>query len=262
MFTCAVASMFFAMVGCSSSSDTTETKVDSGSSSSIASCVGNIAWYNENSEGVAKPVGTKTANSYGLYDMLGNAVEWASDCYHENFTGAPTDGTSWSESTCTYRVIRGGCYGLTARGVRASMRDGVEPNFYGSCAPGVRCVRTSSTVPATAKVTLEWVSIAAGSFNMGCSTGDTDCYDNEKPTHPVTVAAFEMMKYEATQQQYFDQMNEVPWSQTACSNCAATYVNWDNAKAFCEAVGGRLPTEAEWEYAARGGTTTKYYCGN
>ncbi|MBN2360208.1 MAG: SUMF1/EgtB/PvdO family nonheme iron enzyme [Deltaproteobacteria bacterium] len=226
-----------------------------------AYCPAAFEWYVENASGQAKPVGEKQPNPFGLYDMLGNAVEWVSDCYHASYTGAPADGSSWDEAVCDYRIVRGGCYGSTARGIRVSVRDGVTPSFYGACAPTIRCVRTSAG-GGNPLITPTWVHVPAGTLDMGCSAGDDQCADNELPSHPVSVGAFEMTATELTQQQYFDQTGEAPPSTYYCPECAVTYVMWDAAKAFCEALGGRLPTEAEWEYAARGGTTGRYYCGD
>jgi formylglycine-generating enzyme required for sulfatase activity len=246
------------LLACGGGSDDDD---DTADAAPAVSCLPDIAWYVENAEGQAEEVGGKDPNDFGLYDMLGNAAEWVADCYHESYTDAPTDGSVWDEPDCGYRVVRGGCYGSTPRGLRVSGREGVETNFYGSCAPTVRCARdTGATTPAGA-VELSWVSIPAGSFEMGCSANDDQCYEIESPSHTVTVPAFEMTAMEVTQQEYFDQTGEAP-STYYCPACAVTYVKWEDVVEFCEAVGGRMPSEAEWEYAARAGTTTRYYCGN
>lgn len=79
-----------------------------------------------------EPVGSKKPNGLGLYDMSGNVVEWVEDCWHENYTGAPTDGSAWPEADsaeCRTRVIRGGAWLFKPGNLRASTRNGNYPDF-------------------------------------------------------------------------------------------------------------------------------------
>ena len=101
---------------------------------------------------------------------------------------------------------------------------------------------------------------------MGCSPGDADCYAEEKPVHRVTITRpFEMSKFQLRQQDYEAVMNINP-SNFKGPNLPVENVSWDDAQRFCEAVNGkgdgyryRLPTEAEWEYAARAGDPSSRY---
>jgi len=69
------------------------------------------------------PVGSFAANGFGLYDMVGNVREWTEDCYHDSYSGAPTDGSAWIEGgSCYRRVVRGGSWLLAPAFLRSASR--------------------------------------------------------------------------------------------------------------------------------------------
>jgi formylglycine-generating enzyme required for sulfatase activity len=69
------------------------------------------------------PVGSFSPNTFGLYDMVGNAYEWTEDCSHSNYDRAPADGSAWIEdSNCLRRVVRGGAWDSRADGIRSAAR--------------------------------------------------------------------------------------------------------------------------------------------
>ncbi len=73
--------------------------------------LGEYAWYSENSDRKTQPVGEKKPNLWGLYDMHGNVHEWVEDVWHDNYTGAPIDGSPWSDGgSQVAHVVRGGSW--------------------------------------------------------------------------------------------------------------------------------------------------------
>jgi formylglycine-generating enzyme required for sulfatase activity len=68
------------------------------------------------------PVGSFTANAFGLHDMHGNIWEWVEDCYHGNYNGAPTDGSAWTTGSCEFRVVRGGSWLVRSESLRSAIR--------------------------------------------------------------------------------------------------------------------------------------------
>ena len=104
--------------------------------------LGKYAWYRENSGSKTQAVGQKLPNAFGLYDMHGNVWEWTEDCWHGNFSGAPTDGSAWATGcTANARVLRGGSWNYFPAGLRSAFRSwDIPDNRYYSF--GFRLART------------------------------------------------------------------------------------------------------------------------
>ena len=102
-----------------------------------------VGWYSANSGGTLHPVGQKEPNAWGLYDVLGNVLEWVEDAWHNSYEGAPADGSAWiDEPRGVPRMVRGGSWGNDRRYARAAYRYHYDPGLRRYLV-GVRVVSVS-----------------------------------------------------------------------------------------------------------------------
>jgi len=213
-----------------------------------------------------------------IYTLSGRILEDGSGLSEVTvrITGNGVDNTVVTGSDGSYRFtgLSNGTYTITP-----------SKSGYTFCPDSLQVTISSSDVIASTITTtvvygITFVSIPGGTFQMGSTTG----YSNEQPVHQVTVSAFQIGRYEITQAQYQAMMGTNPSRFTGDLNRPAEQVSWYDAVIFCNKLsesaglqpcynlstfacdftksGFRLPTEAEWEYACRAGTATKYYTGD
>ena len=252
--------------------------------------------YNLN-EGGMTAVGNYPAGAspYGALDMAGNVWEWVADWYDAGYySKSPLENPPGPDSG-TYRVLRGGSWLVNGRDVRSADRNlnfPVSANDY----LGFRCsvsdplaeiTQYSSNEPTIlpssiptlvpdltigstriSKVDgMEQVYVPVGTFIMGSNDGDSD----EQPVHEVYLDGYWIDKYEVTNAQYakcvvagecVKPSDTQYYENGQYANHPVVNVSWYNANDYCAWAGRRLPSEAEWEKAARGTDGRTYPWGN
>jgi formylglycine-generating enzyme required for sulfatase activity len=202
-----------------------------------------VAWYDDydddyDSGNGTHPVGQKKANALGIYDMSGNVYEWCQDYYGGN----------------SYRVYRGGSWSSHAKGCRVAHR-GISYPDTRSYSIGFRLVLSSCG--------------SSSSDNNNNTPKNGDAYnpngiDMVYVEGSDTVKGFYIGKYEVTQKQYQNVMDAAP-SRFKGDDRPVEQVSWDDAQEFIKKLNARtgrsyrLPTEAEWSYAACEGTKRSSY---
>ncbi len=227
------------------------------------------------------PVGRKRANAWGLHDMLGNVREWTGDWYGEYPSVSVTDPAG--PRTGSARVNRGGGWRHAARHVRSAYRNGNAPGYRFNLI-GFRLVRALvagvvAEPPQQAELGagsawrspagMEFVWIPAGMFVIGSPEGEADRFDDERQREVRIGQGFYMGKYEVTQGEWEAVMGANPSELRAWgSRCPVEGVTWNEVQSWIRTLNAmesgsgyeyRLPTEAEWEYAARAGTVGTRY---
>lgn len=175
--------------------------------------------------------------------------------------GQTVSGLSDGQHTVTFKTIDGW---VTPKRKKPNIDAGETTKLTGKYK-----VAESSTIMLPGNVPMEFVWIPAGSFMMGKYTDEQGADTDETPQHQVTFAeGFWMGKYEVTQAQWLAVMESNPAYYTGDLNRPVEQITWEQAQEFIEAINDlelgdvRLPSEAEWEYACRAGTSTRFYWGD
>lgn len=247
--------------------------------------------YDDGATPHTAPVGSFPPNGYGLYDMAGNLAERCWDYHSPTYYTVSPDSNPTGPDTGTSRLIRGGNWSSIARYVRCSWRFYAIPGAQGNDT-GFRLARNVLPIPAG------FTLIPAGSFEMGDQSNPPLGIPVELPVHTVTTNAYLIAKHELSGAEWESVRTwglahgytDLQAGSAKSPNHPVQNITWFAAVKWCNArsekegltpcytidsqpfrtgtgtpdclwtaSGYRLPTEAEWERAARGGRTAKLF---
>ena len=226
-----------------------------------------VMWCAHNFHHGTEEVASKAPNELGLYDMSGNVWEWCQDYYGNYSSEAQTNPIC--EEIAIERVRRGGGWSSWPEYCRVSYRSGEYPRLTTNIV-GMRLALTEGSAPEPPTPDLDetftvngtsfkMIHVDGGSYLMGATQYDLQAYANETPAHVVTLSPYCIGETEVTQELWTAVMGNNPSYNADNLQCPVENVSWLDCQSFVaklnELTGRqfRLPTEAEWEFAARGG---------
>ncbi|MEW5756871.1 MAG: SUMF1/EgtB/PvdO family nonheme iron enzyme [Pseudomonadota bacterium] len=238
------------------------------------------AWHGANSGDTTHPAGSKRPNALGLYDMTGNVIEWVEDQWCKRYyQHSPRVNPVCSEGGFG-QAARGGSWRSDPRFSRTINRyhdeAGLRSNNHGfrlalsAAGPQYEQTADIQALHAAADYVdpltgIGFVRVEGGTFAMGDLFGDGHP-DYERPVHQVTLADYYIAQTEVTQAQWLRAAGYNP-SKYRGPHLPVEQVSWNDIQEWLERLNAktgqrfRLPTEAEWEYAARSGGKQQKWSG-
>lgn len=225
-----------------------------------------VGWYT--GRGGLHRVAQLKPNELGIYDMSGNVGEMCLDygTYGETYKAGDVVNPRGNIRVSGNRYWRGGCYTHSKDSMRVSQRSSYTPSWGGTWL-GLRLVLAEDNDFRTIRVGNSYFDMSfvkGGTFMMGSDAPNAEA--DEQPVHKVSLSDYYIGQTEVTQHLWQAVMGSGnnP-SATKGNNLPVTNITWNEAQQFVERLSEmtgmyfRLPTEAEWEYAARGGQRSKGY---